>query len=51
MKMVLACRELGFDCGFVAMGDDFSRLVDDCARHCRIAHGMNEKQVREILSR
>ncbi len=44
MEMVLACRELGFDCSFVAVGDTFKKMKLECINHFEMVHGSEEDE-------
>jgi predicted small metal-binding protein len=36
----LVCRDYGFDCDFVASGNDVKHVVDDYGKHSADEHGI-----------
>ncbi|MBI5697497.1 MAG: DUF1059 domain-containing protein [Thaumarchaeota archaeon] len=36
----LVCRDYGFDCEFVAEGQDVSKVIDEYSRHSTDEHGI-----------
>ena len=38
-KLELSCRELGGDCGYVAVGKDAGEVKESLLKHLRSAHG------------
>jgi len=36
----LVCRDYGFDCEFVADGQDVSKVIDEYSRHSTDEHGI-----------
>ena len=42
MAKILACRDVGVDCDFVARGETEEEIFRQCARHGKEAHGMEE---------
>jgi predicted small metal-binding protein len=41
MAKTLACRDLGLDCDFIAMGEDADEVLASAADHAEEAHGIN----------
>lgn len=37
---VLKCRDYGFDCDFVAQGNDISKVIDEYGTHSAEEHGI-----------
>lgn len=42
MGKVLYCKDLGFDCGFVAKAQSEEELLQAAAQHAEEAHGITE---------
>ena len=42
MAKILACRDVGVDCDFVARGETEEDIFRQCAKHGKEAHGMEE---------
>lgn len=42
MAKVLYCKDLGFECGFVARGEGEDQLLDQVAQHASGTHGIDE---------
>jgi predicted small metal-binding protein len=42
MAKIIRCREVGVDCDFEARGATEEEVLEQCANHGRIAHGMQE---------
>jgi predicted small metal-binding protein len=42
MSKVVSCRDVGVDCDFVARGMTEQEVLQQCAEHGRMAHGMEE---------
>ena len=42
MAKVIACRDVGVDCDFVARGQTEQEVLKKCVEHARSAHGMQE---------
>lgn len=42
MAKVLACRDVGVDCDFVARCETEEEVLRQCAKHGKEAHGMEE---------
>ncbi|MEM2159997.1 MAG: DUF1059 domain-containing protein [Candidatus Nitrosotenuis sp.] len=36
----LVCRDYGFDCDFVASGNDVKKIIDDYSKHSADEHGI-----------
>ena len=39
---VIRCRDVGEDCDFEARGHTVQDVLEQCADHARVAHGMDE---------
>lgn len=46
MPYQVACRDLGRDCQFVAVGKTIQELLELGAEHGRAAHGLTEEQLK-----
>jgi predicted small metal-binding protein len=42
MGKILRCRDVGVDCDFEARGETVNDVLNQCARHAREDHGMEE---------
>jgi predicted small metal-binding protein len=39
---VIRCRDIGVDCDFEARGQNVQEVLEKCAEHARLAHGLQE---------
>ena len=42
MTKIVRCKEVGVDCDFEARGATEQEVLDQCAEHGRMAHGIQE---------
>ena len=42
MAKVIRCKDVGVDCDFEAHGETEQEVLDKCAEHARLAHGIQE---------
>ena len=42
MAKTMSCRDVGFDCGFVAKGETEEDILRQAAVHARSVHNINE---------
>ncbi len=42
MPIVVSCKDLGVDCDFVARGETEQEVLQQCAKHGKEVHGMEE---------
>ena len=42
MAKVVHCRDVGVDCDFAARGETEQEVLQQCAKHGKEAHGMDE---------
>ncbi len=42
MTKVLYCKDIGFDCGFVAKAESEAALLEQAAKHAEEVHGVHE---------
>ncbi len=42
MSKVVSCREVGVDCDFEARGESEQEVLQKCAEHAKLAHGMDQ---------
>lgn len=47
MAMTVACRDLGFDCSYVARGETMEELMADSATHGKEVHGYTDEQLND----
>ena len=40
MAIKFVCRDYGFDCDFVAQGDDAAKVLDEYSNHSTEEHGI-----------
>ncbi len=43
------CKDIGFDCGFVAKGKNLDEILAQCAMHAQRDHGMRPEDMTEEL--
>lgn len=43
------CKDVGFDCGFVAKGKTQDEIYAQCANHATKDHGMKPEEITEEL--
>ncbi|MDQ3396697.1 MAG: DUF1059 domain-containing protein [Deinococcota bacterium] len=42
MTKVLYCKDIGFDCGFVAKAESEEALLEQAAKHAEEVHGLSD---------
>ncbi len=42
MAKIVRCRDVGVDCDFEARGTTEQEILQQCAEHARLEHGMEE---------
>jgi predicted small metal-binding protein len=42
MPKTMSCRDVGFDCGFVAKGETEQDILEQASDHARSVHNINE---------
>jgi predicted small metal-binding protein len=42
MAKIMSCRDVGFDCGFVAKGEAEQEILQQASEHARSVHNINE---------
>lgn len=47
MGLKLACRDLGYDCSYVARGETMEELMTDGAKHGKEVHGYTDEQLND----
>ena len=42
MAKIMRCRDVGVDCDFEARGETVNEVLNQCAQHAKVDHGMDE---------
>ena len=45
MMLKFKCKDVGFDCGFVAKGKTEDEILSQCATHATKDHGMKPEDI------